>query len=364
MLKLFDLVISPYDSLKVAMQRMTANKRGILFVCDDKLHLIGVITDGDVRRALIKDVLTIAPISKAMTTDPVLASDAKQAFLLAKKYSVIAVPLVSQDGQLIGVAIDGIVLQPEQPLVMSEVPNNSLRAIAIIPARGASKRIPHKNLAVVGGRSLLSWAIGSAQSAQHIDRIIVSTDDPAIANAAQGQGVEIPWMRPTELAQDHSSSFDVVLHAVEWAANTYVPPVEYGVLLEPTAPLRLSKHIDQALELLANSDADSVVSVSEVPHTLNPEEVVVIEDDLLRPYLPDRTMDSRRLRGEQRPVYIQNGIVYAFRISTVLEEHSLYGQRVLPFRMNWYDFLDIDLPQDLPIADLRLRHQTQSIGGE
>jgi len=358
MLELFDLVISPSDTLKAAMTRMTTNKRGILFVCDESLHLVGVISDGDVRRALVNDMLLIAPISKAMNTNPVLALNAEKAFDLAKKYVLLAVPLVDAAGKLIGAAVDGDAILHADVIDNPAAAPPGMNALALIPARGGSKRIPLKNLVHVGGRSLLDWAISAAQNAHHVGRVIVSTDDPAIASAARNQGVEIPWMRPPELALDTSSSFDVVVHAVRWAVETLTPAPDYIVLLEPTAPLRSGTHIDQALDMLANSDADSVISVSEVPHTLHPEEVVIVEDGVLRPYPPGRTMDTRRLRGLQTPVYVQNGIVYAVRARTIFEQHSLYGKNTLPLIMSWYDFLDIDTLQDLPLADFRLRHDT------
>jgi CMP-N-acetylneuraminic acid synthetase len=132
------------------------------------------------------------------------------------------------------------------------------------------------------------------------------------------------------------------------------------VLLEPTAPLRSASHIDEALELLAGSDADSVVSVSEVPHILNPEELLVIENGAVRPYPASRTMDTRRLRGHQPPAYVQNGLVYAFRTPVLLEQRSLYGRKSIPLVTGWEYYLDIDTPADLLGADARmaLLHET------
>ena len=118
--------------------------------------------------------------------------------------------------------------------------------------------------------------------------------------------------------------------------------------------LKASARLDDALELLAVSDVDCVMSVSEVPHVLNPEELLSVENGLVRSYLPYRTMDTRCLRGEQSPVYVQNGLVYAFRIASVLEHRSLYGKKVLPLVTSWEDFLDIDTLEDLRAAELRL----------
>ena len=130
---------------------------------------------------------------------------------------------------------------------------------------------------------------------------------------------------------------------------------EIGILLEPTAPLRQPEHIDQAIELLKIKKADSVISVSEVPHVFHPEELLIIEKGKIRPYLKSRTMDSRKPRGKQSPVYVPNGLVYAFCTHAVLKSKSLYGRECLPLVLDWKHFLDVDLPEDLPLAEFKLR---------
>jgi len=355
-----DLVISPSESLKSALRRMTDNRKGILFVCDQDLRLMGVLTDGDVRRALLDDTLLVAPVSQTMNTDPIVATSNAQAAEYARRYSAVAVPVVDANGLVreLVVAEGGDYRTLSQELLpggesSSAVAN--LNAVAVIPARGGSKRIPQKNLAVAGGKSLLGWAIQAAKNARHVGQVIVSTDDPAIAEAARQMGVDIPWMRPAELGQDDTPSIVVLLHALDWAMKSVQPTPAFGLLLEPTAPLRTSEHIGQALELLAGSDADSVVSVSELPHVFNPEEVLVIENGCLRPYVAGRTMQTRRLRGQQTPAYVLNGLVYGFRIGAVLQQRSLYGRKTVPLVTGWETFLDVDTAQDLQWADFVLR---------
>jgi CMP-N-acetylneuraminic acid synthetase len=97
-----------------------------------------------------------------------------------------------------------------------------------------------------------------------------------------------------------------------------------------------------------------VASVSEVPHVLNPEELLLCEDGLLRPYIGTQSMDTRRLRGKQTSVYVQNGLVYAFRMNSLLEHHSLYGQKTIPLFTPWEDFVDIDTMEDLQLANSRV----------
>jgi len=338
---------------------MTRNRHGVLFVCDEDLHLVGVLSDGDVRRTLLDDTLLVAAVSKAMNTDPITASTVEDAGTLLRRFGLVIVPVVDDNGTVkeavMEVAGELKVVRPAELPDSAGGPTTETGALAIVPARGGSKRVPRKNLAVVGGKSLLAWAILAAQKAQHVGYVLVSTDDPEIADAARVCGAKVPWLRPADLAQDDTSSLAVVTHAIMWASETLKPAPEIAVLLEPTAPLRTAQQVDAALKLLAAGDADSVVSVSEVPHVFNPEELVTIDEGVLRPYKSTRTMDTAKLRGHQEPVYVRNGLVYAFRTRSVLTHKSLYGPKCVPIVTPWEDFLDIDTPRDVQIADFLLR---------
>jgi CMP-N-acetylneuraminic acid synthetase len=359
-LKLEDLVVSSNESLKNALRRMTQNRKGVVFVCDENLHLLGTLSDGDVRRSLLDDTLLVAPVSKAMNLDPIMANTVEQAQQLLQKYSAVAVPVVDADCRILKLVVADANANGPKVLKRANAPSDtsahlkSLNAVALIPARGGSKRIPRKNLAVAGGHSLLGWAVLAAKNAKQVGHVLVSTDDNEIADAARTLGVEIPWLRPAELSQDHVASLDVLIHALNWAVKNYVPAPEFGVLLEPTAPLRKPEHVDHALTLLANSDADSVVTVCEVPHTFNPEELLIIERDVLRPYVAGGTMDTRKLRGQHSPAYVLSGLVYAFRIRVVLEQRSLYGRKTLPLVTPWEYYLDVDTFEDLRWADFKI----------
>ncbi|MCU1262463.1 MAG: N-acylneuraminate cytidylyltransferase [Bryobacterales bacterium] len=351
-LELSDILIHPSENLRTAMQRMTRNRLGILFACNEDGRLVGVLSDGDVRRCLLEGTLLVAPIDRVMNMDPVTATSADDAAEIFKRLAVMAIPIVDAEGRIREVVINN--QEPALTLRPSEPASTSAEVIALIPARGGSKRINRKNLAVVAGRSLLEWSIQAAKESSRISRILVSTDDAEIAEAARKSGVEVPWMRPRHLSEDDTPTLAVLEHALAWSVENLDPAPEFGVLLEPTAPLRKGHHIDRALELLAGSDADCVMSVCEVPHVLNPEELLTVSGGLLRPYLPYRTLDSRRLRGKQSSVYVQNGLVYAFRIRSVLARHSLYGRKTIPLITRWEDFLDIDSPDDLRTAAARM----------
>jgi CMP-N,N'-diacetyllegionaminic acid synthase len=356
---LSDFIIHPHEPLRLALERMTRNHGGILFVCDEDLHLVGVLSDGDVRRTLLADTLLVAAVSKAMNTDPISALTSEEATKLLRQFGLAAVPVVGKDGRIreavLEVGSEIRILRLESGEYADASGTRRAGALAIIPARGGSKRVPRKNLAMACGKSLLGWAISAAQDAERVGRILVSTDAPEIAEAARAAGVDVPWLRPAALAQDDSPTLDVVIHAIQWALENVDPKPEFAVLLEPTAPLRTAKQIDDALEMLASGNADSVVTVSELPHVLNPEEMLTIGNNTLRSFNTSRTLDMTRPRTSQEPVYIRNGLVYALRISSVLANKSLYGSKTAPLITPWEYFLDVDTPNDLQWADHQLR---------
>lgn len=154
------------------------------------------------------------------------------------------------------------------------------RVLGLIPARGGSKRLPGKNLADLHGRSLLQRAIDAGLEARGIDRLIVSTDDPAIAEAARAGGAEVPFLRPAELATDAASSLDVVRHAMAWADEEEPDAFSHLVLLQPTSPLRTADDIDQALALCRDQDRSTAVSVSAAP---KPEILMIGVNGVLAP---------------------------------------------------------------------------------
>ena len=218
-----------------------------------------------------------------------------------------------------------------------------MKVLAVIPARGSSKGIPNKNLAMVGGRPLLAYTADAARTATRLTRVIVSTDDAAIADAARHLGLEVPFVRPASLAADDTPMLPVLRHAVT-AMRDAGFAADVVVLLQPTSPLRRAEHIDAAVDLLVRSGADSVVSVVEVPHQFNPVSVLRLDGDRLQPFI-DGPLVTRR---QDKPrVFARNGpAVVAVRVP-VLEAGSLYGDDCRALTMSNEDSLDIDSPRDL-----------------
>jgi CMP-N,N'-diacetyllegionaminic acid synthase len=220
----------------------------------------------------------------------------------------------------------------------------------VIPARGGSKGIPRKNLAPVAGRPLLAYTTDAARGSRRLTRIVVSTDDEEIAGVARQLGVDVPFLRPPQLAADDTPMLDVLVDLVATlrAREQYVP--DMLVLLQPTSPFRQAQHIDEAVELLTTSGADSVVSVTQVPHQFTPSSLMRLQQDRLVQWaegpVPTRRQDKPLLFARNGPA------VLAVRTSVVSDRRSLYGDDIRGLVMSRADSLDIDDALDLELASL------------
>jgi CMP-N-acetylneuraminic acid synthetase len=222
-----------------------------------------------------------------------------------------------------------------------------MTVLGVIPARGGSKGIPHKNLRQVGGRSLLSYTADAVRASRRLTRVVVSTDDEAIAAAARDLGLEVPFMRPAELAADDTPMLPVLQHAAASMAAVGCA-ADAVVLLQPTSPLRRAEHIDRAVDLLESSGADSVVTVVEVPHQFNPVSVMRLDGERLVPFLDGPSL----LRRQDKPrVLARNGPAVLVVRSAVLAAGSLYGNDIRPLVMGAEESLDVDTPIDLELVE-------------
>ena len=220
--------------------------------------------------------------------------------------------------------------------------------LAIVPARGGSKGVPGKNLRPLAGRLLIEYALDAARQSNVVDRTILSTDSEDIADAGRRIGMDVPFLRPAELSQDDTPMLPVIQHAVqELSARGWTP--EFVVLLQPTSPLRRPEHVREAVELLRQSGADSVVTVVEVPKHLSPDYVMRIDGGALRPFLPEGERVTRR--QDARTAYSRDGTVYAFRRETLDRFGSIYGANCRPLVIPASDSLSIDTPGDWEQAE-------------
>ena len=226
-----------------------------------------------------------------------------------------------------------------------------MNVLGLIPARGGSRSIPGKNLVPVAGRPLLGYTCDAALRSRRLTRTILSTDDEEIARVGKTFGVEVPFLRPADLARDEIPMIEVVRHAVGWLADHERYRADLVALLQPTSPLRRAEHIDAAVDLLLETSADTVVSVIEVPHQFNPVSLMCLEDGRLVTFL-DQPMILRR---QDKPrAYARNGPAILVVRQEVLEKGTLYGAVVRPLEMTLVDSVDIDAPDDVALAEFYL----------
>lgn len=230
-----------------------------------------------------------------------------------------------------------------------------MEILGLIPARGGSKGIPKKNIAMLGGRPLLAYTCDAALSSRRLTRTILTTDDEEIAAVGQACGVEVPFLRPAALAQDDTPALPVIQHALCWLQENEGYKPQVVVLLQPTSPLRRSEHFDAAVDLLLETGADSVVSVVSVPHRYNPLSVMKLEKGRLVPFLAGPPI----LRRQDKPVvYARNGpAVLVMRPEATLEQGNLYGVDCRPLFMDEADSIDVDSLLDLWLAECLMRRR-------
>ena len=211
---------------------------------------------------------------------------------------------------------------------------------AIIPARGGSRGLPGKNIRPLGGLPLIAWTIRAALASDAFARVIVSTEDAAIAEAARDAGAEVPFLRPAELATDTATSRDVVLHALEELSAS-----KRFALLQPTSPFRNAEHIRQAAGQAAMLDRGTLISVM----AAKPASWLLSKgsDGALRPAL-NRSAAPRR--QDEADLLQPNGAMY-FHDADEYRRAVPAGVRVQGFMMGTIDSLDIDTAEDFALAE-------------
>ena len=224
------------------------------------------------------------------------------------------------------------------------------RVLGLVPARAGSKGVPDKNVKPLAGASLLDYAARAGRESGVLDRIVLSTDSTAIADAGRQAGLEVPFLRPADLAADETPMLAVIRHALAsldqsgWHADLLV-------LLQPTSPLRTAQHVREAVSTLRDTSADSVVTVVEVPRHLSPDYVMRIEQGVLRPFLPDGARITRR--QDARAAYAREGTVYACWRRTIETFGDIYGADCRPLLLDPAESLSIDTPADRDEAERR-----------
>jgi len=234
--------------------------------------------------------------------------------------------------------------------------------ISLIPARGGSKGIHKKSIAPLAGKPLLAYSIERSLECPLIERTIVSTDDSEIAGTAKKYGAEVPFLRPSELAQDDTQDYPVFRHALQWLREHEAYTPELVVHLRPTSPLRPPGLIEKAIQMITQDpDADCLRTITETPIT--PYKMWKIEKRYLEPFVQLRGKESYNMPRQDLPkVFWHDGVLDVIRASTILEKHSVSGTKILPLLMDdSFLTVDIDKPFDLIVAEaaLKMRQQEQ-----
>ena len=221
--------------------------------------------------------------------------------------------------------------------------------LAIIPARGGSKRLPNKNILNLNGKPLIAWTIEAALKSRYIDKIVVSSDSDEILKVAKSYKNILCLERPYHLATDTAKTTDVVKHVLENVKEKY----DYIILLQPTSPLRTEKHIDEAIEFLDRKNADAVVSVCEMEHS--PLWSNTLPEDLsMKNFLRE---DIKGKRSQDLPKYYRlNGAIYICKTDRFLEENTFFiKDNIYAYIMDKMSSVDIDDDFDFKLAEMIIK---------
>lgn len=227
------------------------------------------------------------------------------------------------------------------------------RILGLIPARGASKGLRHKNIRLLNGKPLIAWTIKEAKKSKYIDRIIVSTENRRIAQIAQKYGVEVPFLRPVNLASDKSGTLEVVLHAISFLEKEKMGEWGYVLLLQPTSPLRSHVDIDRAIKaFFSQKKADALVSI--IPVNENPFWMQTVnKKGFIQPLIKQKTMVTRRQDLPQ--AYLINGAIYICSTEVLKNKRTLIPENTGYFIMPRERSIDIDDQYDLAVAEMLIK---------
>lgn len=222
--------------------------------------------------------------------------------------------------------------------------------LAIIPARGGSKGLPDKNIKDLCGKPLIAYTVEAALKSKKITQVVLSTDDEKIAEACKEYGIEIPFLRPKELASDDSLIVDTYIYTVDRINKEQNKSYNAMVALLPTCPLRTARDIDKAIELYEEKQADSVISFYEAPHPVQWYKTID-KNGILRSVLPEG--DRLANRQEEQKSYLPNGAIYVFNMD-LLRDKKYYSDKTYPYIMPASKSIDIDSAFDFEMAEFLL----------
>lgn len=240
-----------------------------------------------------------------------------------------------------------------------------MNIIGIIPARGGSKSIPRKNIRLLAGKPLIAWTIEEAKKSKYINRLIVSTDDPEIAEISRSYGAEIPFFRPAEISQDLSKDIEWLEHAIDFLKQSEGYESDIIVRLPPTSPLRIAGDIDHGIAtLMEHSDADASRAICESPKHPYKMWKVPANNPYLESFLSEAFtgfVDAHNLPRQIFPkVYVHTGAVDVIRPNTIRTQKSSSGKKCAYFFMPSERSVNIDSHLDFDFAEFLMQKRLSS----
>lgn len=225
---------------------------------------------------------------------------------------------------------------------------NGKRILALVPARGGSKRLPRKNVLMLNNKPLIEWTINAAQQSQYVDEVFVSSDDAEILDVVARSGLGFQEPRPKELASDTATTDSVIKHVLE----IQKPNFDILVLLQPTSPLRNAQHLDEAIQLFVNKSASAVVSVTECEHSPLWSNTLA-KDGSMHEFI---SSENKKRAQDLETFYRLNGAIYIYDIKEWLSNSgSAYDQNTFAYVMAAKDSVDIDNQLDFDFAQFLLQ---------
>jgi CMP-N,N'-diacetyllegionaminic acid synthase len=214
--------------------------------------------------------------------------------------------------------------------------------LAIIPARGGSKRLPRKNVLDLCGKPLISYTIEAGLKSKYVDKVVVTSDDNDILTISKEYGAKT-IKRPDELASDIATTFDAIKHTID-----NIEKYDYIVLLQPTSPLRNEKHIDEAIELLEQKNADTIIGVCEMDHS--PLWSNTLDESLsMSNFLKEEVLNKRSQDLEK--YYRLNGAIYICKTDELLKNKTFFlKDNIFAYIMDRKSSIDIDEEVDFKIT--------------
>jgi CMP-N,N'-diacetyllegionaminic acid synthase len=230
-----------------------------------------------------------------------------------------------------------------------------MRILGIIPARGGSKGIPGKNIKLLNGKPLLQYTSEIALESQYLTAVILSSDDTQIIAVAKSFGIQVPFLRPEELAQDQTSTLDVIIHALQWFEKQSIF-FDAVCVLQVTSPFRTVAFLDKAIVKFIESGCDSLVSVQKVPHEYNPHWTFEVNPEgNLKIATGEDQIISRR---QELPIaYHRDGSIYITKTEVLLEQRSLYGKSTSFIESSPEFYVNIDTLADWKKAEQMIKNK-------